>query len=100
MNMVETNLPILLLKNVILFPYNEIRIEVHKSKEKQVLDDCIKNKDSHILLINLPDPLEENPSIKELPDIGVVGKIKSKIELASGTASIATMIATLVNLLK
>ena len=33
-SMVETNLPIILLKNVILFPYNEIRVEFTKSKEK------------------------------------------------------------------
>ena len=32
--MVETNLPILLLKTNILFPYNEIRVEVTSSKEK------------------------------------------------------------------
>ena len=30
--MVETNLPILLLKTNILFPYNEIRVEVTSSK--------------------------------------------------------------------
>ena len=83
--MVETNLPIILLKNVILFPYNEIRVEFTKSKEKLVLENSEKYNDNHILLINLIDPLEENPSIKDLPNIGVIGKIKSKIELSNGT---------------
>ena len=83
--MVETNLPIILLKNVILFPYNEIRVEFNSSKEKLVLENSEKYNDNHILLINLLDPLEENPSIKDLPSVGVIGKIKSKIELSNGT---------------
>ena len=86
--MVETNLPIVLLKNIILFPYNEIRVEINSSKEKLVLENAEKYNDNHILLINLLDPLEENPSIKDLPDIGVIGKIKSKIELSNGSVRV------------
>ena len=82
--MVETNLPVLLLKNVLLFPYNEIRIEFIKVKDKTIIDNAIKNNDNHILLINLMDPLEERPSISELPNIGIIGRIKSKIELSNG----------------
>lgn len=86
--MVETNLPVLLLKNIILFPYNEIRVEFNRSRDKLVLANAIKYNDSHILLINLYDPLEENPSIKDLPSIGVMGRIKSKIELANGAVRV------------
>lgn len=86
--MVETNLPVLLLKNVILFPYNEIRVEFNKSKEKLVLENSLKYNDSHILLINLFDQLEENPSIRDLPSVGVIGKIKSKIELSNGVVRV------------
>lgn len=86
--MVETNLPIVLLKNIILFPYNEIRVEINSSKEKLVLENAEKYNDNHILLINLQDPLEENPSIKDLPNVGVIGKIKSKIELSNGSVRV------------
>ena len=86
--MVETNLPIVLLKNIILFPYNEIRVEFNTSKEKLVLENSEKFNDNHILLINLLDPLEENPSIKDLPNIGIIGRIKSKIELSNGTVRV------------
>ena len=82
--MVETNLPVVLLKNNILFPYSEIRMEFTKAKDKLVLENSLKYHDSHVLLINLNDPLEENPSLKDLPEMGVIGKIKSKIELANG----------------
>ncbi|MBQ8681761.1 MAG: endopeptidase La [Bacilli bacterium] len=91
--MVETNLPVILLKNNILFPYNEIRVEFTRAKDKIVLENSLKYHDSHVLLVNLDDPLEENPNIGDLPGIGVIGKIKSKIELANGV--VRTVIAGL-----
>lgn len=82
--MVETNLPIIFLGNVVVFPYSEIRVEFNLSKDKLVLENASKYNDNYVLLINLVDPLEENPRIKDLPNTGVIGKIKSKIELANG----------------
>lgn len=35
-------------------------------------------------MINLNDPLEEEPDYNTLPDIGILGKIKSKIDLPNG----------------
>ena len=86
--MVETNLAVLLLKNNILFPYNEIRIEINSQVEKKLIENACKNNDNQLLLINLIDPLEENPNAKDLPNIGVVGKIKSKLELSNGSLRI------------
>lgn len=86
--MVETNLPVLVLKDIVLFPYNEIRVEFSKTCDKLVLANASKYNDSHILLINLYDPLEENPSIKDLPNVGIIGRIKSKIELSNGVVRV------------
>ena len=36
--MIETNLPVLLLKELILLPFNEIRIEISKEEDKKVLN--------------------------------------------------------------
>lgn len=82
--MVQTNLPILYLREVVLLPYNDIRLEFNKGSDKEILNLSERNYDSHILLINLQDPLEEAPSISELPKIGILGKIKSKIDLPNG----------------
>ena len=82
--MVETNLPIIFLKEHILLPYNEIKLEFSREKDKIILNTSEQTHDSHLLLINLTDPLEVNPSIRELPKIGILGKIKSKIELPNG----------------
>ena len=76
--MVETNLPILFLRDVVLLPYNELRIEVSKELEKRILDISESRHDNHILFVNLNDSLEERPSIRKLPKIAVLGKINSK----------------------
>lgn len=86
--MVETNLPIIFLKEHILLPYNELRLEFVSENDKLVLNMAELYHDSHLLLINLTDPLEINPSIRELPKVGVLGKIKSKIELPNGTVRV------------
>ena len=82
--MVETNLPVLFFKDEIIFPFNELRIEFNNDSEKIILDNAENYNDNHILLCNLTDPLEENLNIKDFPSIGVLGKIKSKIDLPNG----------------
>lgn len=82
--MVETNLPVIILKDNVLFPYSDIRVEFSKDKDKLILSNSAKYNDSHVLLINILDPLDERPNMKDLPSIGIVGKIKSKLELSNG----------------
>lgn len=83
--MMETNLPILYLREIVLLPYNEVRLEFSNIKEKNIINYAEKTYDGHLLLVNLNDPLEESPTIDSLPKIGIIGRIKSKIELPNGT---------------
>ena len=82
--MVETNLPVIFLKDQILLPYNELRLEFTSEIDKLVLNNSESYHDSYLLLVNLTDPLEVNPTIRELPKVAILGKIKSKIELPNG----------------
>ena len=82
--MIETNLPVLLLKELILLPFNEIRIEISKREEKKVLNISEQNHENYIVCVNVPDFVEEKPSIRHLPKIAILAKIKSKIELPNG----------------
>ena len=82
--MVETNLPILFLREVVLLPYNELRIEISTELEKNILNISEKGHDNHILFVNLNDSIEERPNIRKLPKISVLGKIKTKLELPNG----------------
>ncbi len=82
--MTQTNLPILYLRDVVLLPFNDIRLEFSNDIDKKILNIAEGNYDGYVLLINLNDPLEEEPDYNTLPDIGILGKIKSKIDLPNG----------------
>lgn len=82
--MVETNLPVMFLKEQILLPYNELRLEFTSETDKLILNTSESYHDSYLLLVNLSDPLEVNPTLRELPKVAILGKIKSKIELPNG----------------
>lgn len=82
--MVKTNLPVIFLKDVVLLPNNELRIELHSENEKMILGLSEMYHDNHILLVNLKNPKEEQPLLSELPKIAVLAKIKTKIELPNG----------------
>lgn len=82
--MTQTNLPILYLRDVVLLPFNDTRLEFSNDIDKKILNIAESNYDGYVLLINLNDPLEEDPDYNTLPDIGILGKIKSKIDLLNG----------------
>ena len=82
--MVETNLPIMFLRDIVILPYNEFRLEISTEYDKNIINISDKYKDGYILLVNIPDPLEEMPNVRDLPKVAILGKIKSKIELPNG----------------
>jgi len=85
---VKSNLPVLLLKNMVLFPYNEIRIEFDSDNEKKILSLAESCYDNSILIVNPSDNLESDPEIDELPNYGIVSKIKMKLDMPNGKTRI------------
>ncbi|MBR1386694.1 MAG: endopeptidase La [Bacilli bacterium] len=84
----KSNLPVLLLKNMVLFPYNEIRIEFDSIEDKKIISLAESCYDNKILIVNPKDSLEISPEIDELPNFGIVGKIKMKIDMPNGKTRI------------
>lgn len=82
--LVKTNLPVILLKGIILLPENEVRLEFDKNVSKDMIDLSELFHDNRILVITPDDPLEEHPALNELPKLGVVASISRKIELPDG----------------
>ena len=80
----KSNLPVILLKNLVLLPYQEIRVELKNEISKRVTEISKLYHDSEVLVVCPLDPLEENPDTSDLPKVGVVGKIKNVIELPNG----------------
>ena len=87
----KSNLPVLLLRNMVLFPYNEIRLEFDSNNDKKLLslaESCYEN---NILIVNPKDNLESDPEIDELPSYGIIGKIKMKLDMPNGRTRIILM---------
>ena len=84
----KSNLPVLLLKNMVLFPYNEIRIELDTTEDKKIISLVESCYDNRLLIVNPKDSLEVKPEIDELPNFGIVGKIKMKLDMPNGKTRI------------
>ncbi len=82
--MIKTNLPVLLIRNMVLFPNSEVRLEFDNEEDKKLINLAEDYYENNILVINPKDILEESPSISELPLVGIVGKIKMKIDMPNG----------------
>ena len=82
--MIKTNLPVIILKGLVLLPNNEVRIELDDDVTRNIIDVSELFHDNNILVISQTDPLEEDPDIKDLPKVGVVAKIVHKLELPNG----------------
>ena len=86
--MIKSNLPVILLKNLVLLPHQEVRVEIKSSVSKKVTEISKLYHDSEVLVVCPLNSLEESPDASDLPRIGVVGKIKSVIDLPNGNVRI------------
>lgn len=82
--MIKTNLPVIILKGLVLLPNNEVRIEFADDVTRNIIDVSELFHDNNILVVSQVDPLEEDPDIKDLPKVGVVARINHKLELPNG----------------
>ncbi len=82
------NLPVMLLKGIVLLPYQDVKLDLSSNISSKVIDVAINKYDSNILVICPTNPYEEAPDISDLPNIGVIGKIINKLELPNGNIRI------------
>ena len=86
--MTKTTLPVLLLRNIVLFPWSEIRIEIDNDNDKKVISIAESFYDNKLVIVNPKDLLEIDPDVGELPKIGVLAQIKMKIDMPNGKTRI------------
>ena len=84
----EQLLPVMLLKGLILLPNQEVKIELSNNISKEIIKLASKKYNRKVLVITPHNQIEESPEVQDLPDVGVIGKIKSKIELPNGNIRI------------
>ena len=75
------NIPVILLKNLVILPNQEIKLELNNVISGKAINDASSNFKSEILVVAPMDLLEEEPSVDDLPKVGVIAKIKNKIDI-------------------
>ena len=77
-------LPVLLLKGLLVLPNQEVKIELNNTITKHLVDLSTESYKKELIVINPKNQKEETPDIQDLPNIGVLVKIKSAISLPNG----------------
>ena len=80
----KKELPVIILKGIVLLPNNEIKLEFDNDLSKNIVDVAELFHDNKILIVSNENKVEENINLNELPKIGVISKISHKIELPNG----------------
>lgn len=86
--MKNNNLPVILLKGLVLLPFEDARIELNNDITKKVLDISRLYHSSEVLIVTPINDLEETPDTGDLPKVGVVAKVTSNIDLPNGKTRI------------
>ena len=82
------SIPVILLKELVIFPNQEIKIELNNQISKKTINEAMVNNDCKVLVVAPIDKTEEEPSVNDLPRVGVIAKIRNKISLNSGNSRI------------
>ena len=77
-------LPVMLLKELIILPNEELRIDLNNELSKKIFKLASIHHNGDMLIVCPKDKLEESPDIKDLPSIGVIARVKSSLALPNG----------------
>ena len=80
----KLSLPVMLLKGLVLLPNQEVKLDINNKISRKIIMMSSKNYNDELLVVCPKDQKEEDPEVTDLPFVGVVCKIISKIELSNG----------------
>ena len=87
--MLKTKLPVIVLRNMILLPSGEIKLEIQELLDKSIIENAINEHKGYVLLVSPKYATMEDIEKQELPNYGVIGKINSNFELPNGNIRIS-----------
>ena len=79
--MLKTKLPVIVLRNIILLPNGEIKLEISNDNDKSIITRAIIDHDSYVLIISPFFITDEALDVSDLPKMGIIGKITSNFDL-------------------
>lgn len=79
-------LPVMILKDTFILPNTnqDVKIELDDNFTKSIYKVSTKHHDGSLLIVCSNDILEEEPSISDLPSVGIAVQIKNSIDLPNG----------------
>ena len=80
----DYTLLVMLLKNLVILPFQETKLELKDEISKNIIKISSKKYNNRVLIVSPINSLENDLSIEDLPNVGVVAYIKNKIELSNG----------------
>ncbi len=75
---------ILVLQNLVLFPNEEVKLELKNDLSKRIIEEALAKYNSELLIVSPKDELEIRPTINDLPKVVTYAKVKSKLILPNG----------------
>ena len=79
--MLKTNLPVLIVNDTVLLPYNEIKIETEDNVIRKITTLSESYFNSHVLVVISE---KKDINVNSLPKIGVIAQIKMKLDMPNG----------------
>ena len=79
--MLKTNLPVLVINDIVLFPSCEIKIEIEDNNIKKMLNLSASYFNNHLLVVFSNN---NEASVDNLPNIGIIASIKMKLDMPNG----------------
>lgn len=83
--MIKTKLPVLIIRDVVLFPYSEIKLEINNINDKKTLSLAENYFNSYIFIICSNDDYVKT----HLPNVGIVAQIKFKLDMPNGNVKVS-----------
>lgn len=85
--MSDKMLPVLPLRDIVVFPNVIVPLFVGRKKSVQALNSAVQG-DKKLVLLTQKTAVEEDPDISDLYDIGVVGSVIQMLKLPDGTVKV------------
>ena len=86
--MIKNDLPVIILKGLVLLPLSDARIELNNDITKQVIDLSRDKYNNEVLIVSLIDNKEEMPDSSDLPITAVLANVTNRIDLPNGNVRI------------
>ena len=80
----DYTLLVMMLKDLVILPFQEIKLELKDEISKKIIKVSSKKYDNRVLILSPRNSKNNDLSIEDLPNVGVVAYIKNKIELSNG----------------